>query len=613
MHKFQQIVRNTVVYAVSIMLVGGMPMVAFADEPATYTYDAANQHWNTDKWVYSADTGVYVPASTTSQTTAPPDSTKSQTPTTEGSTSNTGSTPVSNGSATVNDSTSANTNMNLNNDSTINNTLNSGAATGSAGVIYNQKAGDAATGNANADTTTVNSVHSTIDGDTTGIAHFTTNIYGDVIGDITIGPSIANATVDRSVAINDNTNINNNSAITNNLNVAANSGNANVSGNTSAGNAKSGNANAVANVLNLINTIIAANKSFIGTINIYGNLNGDILVSPDFIPQLLASNADNKVTISMPLSMNTNVNDDQSIINNIRLNAASGNANVKDNTGAGSATTGTATTNLTVLNLTGHQVDAKKSLLVFVNVLGKWVGMIVDAPGATAAAFGSGVIRDTLSATSNTAINNRSHITNNIDLAAKSGDANVTGNTSAGNATTGDTTASANIANISTSTFKLSDWFGVLFINVFGTWIGSFGVDTNAGTIVPLGGMALPQNTPVIGAPNLRFGFNPNNTTESQASMLAFGANDGNMGGSANTTADTLMAAVMNQSIPGAPEPNPDVSSHGDEPFSELLMLSGFTLATASGGWLALRRRWGLRSDSVGDAGTSPTGLVIPR
>jgi hypothetical protein len=617
MHNLKRILQKTVLFAVSITLVGGAPMVAFAEDPATYTYDSANQRWNTDKWVYDSKTGVYIPASTSSTTSAPaPASSTPSDSSTDKAAAPTSTTaaPAAGGDATVVDHANDSSNTNVNNDSKINNTLNSGTATGDAGVTSNQKAGGAVTGDANGDTTTVNSVHSTVGGDTSGIAHFTTNIYGDVTGDISIGPSIGNATIDRDININSNTNVNNDDAITNNLNIASNSGNANVKGNTQAGSAKSGNANAVANVLNLINTIIAANKSFIGTINIYGNLNGDILVSPDFIPQLLASNANNKVNIEMPLSSTTNINDDQSVINNIRLNATTGNANVKDNTGAGSATTGTAKTNLTVLNLTGHQVVAKKSLLVFVNVLGKWVGMIVDAPGATSAAFGSGVISDKVSVSDTNNLNNKSRITNNINLAAHSGDANVEDNTSAGDATTGDATASANIANISTDTFQLSDWFGVLFINVFGTWVGSFGVDTEAGTVVPLSGMALPQNNPAIGAPNMRFGFNPKNTPDAQVSAVGLGSGN-NINGDP-MAASALMTAANQPIVPGAPQLRAGVSPHED-PFSVVMMWSGFTIAGISGAWYVLRQWWeSRRGRNVAKVAESveavPTGLVLP-
>lgn len=607
MHSLKKVLHTSMVYAVSIMLVGVTPatFVNAADEPATYTYDAANQRWNTDQWVYDSNTGVYVPAST-AQTTAPPAS-SNDTPLSVPSTEN-GTDPnqtVQKTDSSTSDSNKASQDTSIKNSATIDNTLNADSISGGANVVSNLKAGDAKTGTADAITTTVNSVHSTIDGDTQGIAHFTTNIYGDVTGDITIGPSIDKATIDKSIILNSNTNVQNSDTITNNLNVSAASGDANVKSNTDAGDATSGNANAVANVLNLINTIIAANKSFVGTINIYGNLNGDILVSPDFIPQLLASNADNKVNISMPLSMSTNVNDDQAIINNIKLQATSGNANVKDNTGAGSATTGMANTNLTVLNLTGHEIDAKKSLLVFVNVLGKWVGMIVDAPGATAAAFGSGVTNNEINVTDTTNISNASRILNNINLAAKSGDANVVGNTLAGNATTGNATASANIANISTSTIKLSDWFGILFINVFGTWVGSFGIDTNAGTVVPLGGMALPDQQPINGSPNLAFGFIPRNGNEAK---LSAPTRQDNYNSPLDKQAALSFASDNDMPfIPGAP--NSNINRNSSPSLNSTMMTTGgfaATLASLSGALMLARRR--NRNQII----SQRSGLVLP-
>jgi hypothetical protein len=42
-----------------------------------------------------------------------------------------------------------------------------------------------------------------------------------------------------------------------------------------------------------------------------------------------------------------------------------------------------------------------------------------------------------------------------------------------------------NLVNIVNSHFSLSGWLGILFINVFGTWNGSFGVDTAAGNPIP--------------------------------------------------------------------------------------------------------------------------------
>jgi hypothetical protein len=211
-------------------------------------------------------------------------------------------------------------------------------------------------------------------------------------------------------------------------------------------------------------------------------------------------------------SVDAALTNNQSIVNNIQLDAASGSAIVAGNTTAGTAKTGTAQTNLTVLNLSGHAVVAKNSLLIFVNVLGTWVGVIVDAPaGATAAALGNGVTGDTVTNQTVDATSN-STITNNIRVGANSGNANVSGNTTAGNATSGNATASANIANVSNSTFGLSDWFGVLFINVFGSWHGSFGINTSQGD-VPAMNMPSASSTASGGAPPVVFGFVPHTSS----------------------------------------------------------------------------------------------------
>lgn len=521
MYRLKHITKQAVLLIAAFVLVGAAPITAYAEggdkEPQeTYQYDSQNEKWNGSKWVYDAPTKSYIPtpapAPTPTQTTPSPDPTPvkdeststEQTPQAAGGPSSSGS-----GKATTEATQDINQSSTVNNNTNANNNLDSHAKTGDASVTKNTKAGGAATGNASAETTVINTVHSTIQGDTAGIAHFTADINGDVVGDIMLYPAIEGATTKTSTTVNSGSTVNNTSTLTNNIDLGATSGNALVNGNTEAGDATSGNANTVANVVNLINTIISANKSFVGTINIYGNLDGDILISPEFIPQLLGSNASTSNDIDTSLSSSLNSN--QQIINNIKLNAETGNANVANNTNAGSATTGEAETNLTVLNLTGREVNASNSLLVFVNVLGTWVGMIVDAPGATAAALGSGVIENKTVINGDSTVNDNASITNNITLTSNSGNADVTGNTTAGGAKTGNATASANIANISTTKFKLSDWFGVLFINVYGKWVGSFGVNTEAGNrVTALGGNAAPPpDSTALGAPTARFGFIP--------------------------------------------------------------------------------------------------------
>src|SRR5690606_14293919 len=107
-----------------------------------------------------------------------------------------------------------------------------------------------------------------------------------------------------------------------------------------------------------------------------------------------------------------------------------------------------------------------------------------DAPsGATAAMLGSGVTQNmqTGYGEADFDIDTSATIRNNVNVTAVSGDAEVSNNTRAGNTTTGDAYAAANVSNITGSHFGFSGWFGLLFINVFGDWRGSFGTDTMYG------------------------------------------------------------------------------------------------------------------------------------
>lgn len=464
-----------------------------------YTYDPSTGHWNTQEWFYDAKTGTYQPVIKTT-TTPPAGATTPTTPTSPSSTPPSSTAPVTtttttspsnptNTTNTTTNKTSATANTNATTNNTIGNTIQGTSTTGNADVTSNNKAGSATTGTAAASATLTNIVNTTTSDGAGTSATFTTNVNGNVNGDIVLYPMIMAAllqaaahsptttttnsggtTNTTSQSSTSNTNANTTTGVTNGANLAATSGNANVANNTTAGNATSGNATAVGNIINMINSAIAAGSSFVGTINIYGNLNGNILVSPDFIPSLITSNANT--------TTNAHLSDNQAITNNVKLAATSGNASVANNTNAGNATTGTAKTNLVLLNLTGHQVVAQNSLLVFVNVMGTWVGMIVDAaPGATSAALGTGVTTN-LTDTTNVNATNNATITNNLNLAANSGNATVAHNTTAGSATSGNAMAGANILNISQSNIGLSGWFGILFINVFGSWLGSFGVDT---------------------------------------------------------------------------------------------------------------------------------------
>lgn len=485
-------------------------------DPVSYSYNPTTKMWDTTQWVYNAAAGKYEP-NVISVSTPPGGANTSN---------DKGGQPLavsalnapSNSNLPVTGSSVLNGNhgsgttgiFDLYYNATISNNIDSQATSGNATVGNNTIGGDATSGNASAIANVLNMINSSWGLASANPLMFVANVVGNVIGDLFINPSNlfnkspTNTTVTDANKVTVNSTTNN--AINNNINLGANSGDALVQLNTKAGDATSGNATTMANVMNLMNTSIGTGQSFLGMINIYGNLNGDILLPPGVLDSLLANNSQPDAALNNSsqntTSLNANLNNTTNINNQINATAKSGTATVGNNTIAGNATTGNASTNVTLLNFTGRQVVGKDALLVFVNVMGKWVGMIFNAPtGSTSGAFGGGITQNSSLNSANTAnfnVNSNNTINNNINVNATSGNATVANNTIGGNATSGNASTGVNVLNIANSQFNLSDWFGVLFINVFGNWYGSFGVNTDAGNPIKTPSVADTASTNVF-------------------------------------------------------------------------------------------------------------------
>lgn len=462
-----------------------------------YSYNPETNRWDTTDWVYSPEESKYIPPTQTKPSVVVPSANVNITqPASENLPTNQAisiSQPESSGELKINQP-SNNDYYNLFFNASISTTHSSHAVSGNASILQNTLAGNAISGNASAMVNIINMIQSVWGWQGLLPEFYTANIQGDYYGDILINPT--------NLASNDGCNCQDtlvnstiNASIENNVDLIAKSGDVVVANNTQAGDARSGDATAIANIINLINTSMVAGKSFIGNININGNLEGDILMPENFLDSLVASNIP-----SMDVNLkNTGINLDDStqITNNINTIATSGEANVSNNTQAGSATSGDAQTNARIFNLTNRSVVGQNALLVFVNVAGEWAGFITDAPaGATVAMLGSGITKNTcmICSTSGTTVDlsSKTSITNNIDINATTGSADVSHNTIAGSATSGDATAMANTANFSTSNVSFSGWFGILFINVLNNWLGSFGTNTAYGNTTR---QSIPQNT----------------------------------------------------------------------------------------------------------------------
>jgi hypothetical protein len=484
-----------------------------------YSYNPETGRWDTTEWVYAPELGRYVknivisttgPNSTNTATGGGGDTSIAETgPNSSTSVDgNSGSInvdgSVGEGAKTGNNSisqTGPDSQNSIENNSTysgmydlffnanISNNINSTATSGDAAVTNNTYGGSATSGDASVLSNLINMLQSSWDPTGSGINTFVSTIDGDLVGDLKVDPGQIGGTnpiqTEHSYAERDFTlNVKNDATIDNNLDLKATSGDATVSNNTTGGDAKTGDASVIANLINMINSTISAGGSFVGVLNVNGDFEGDVLLPDGYLEQMLANNKEPAVITGdteIDLDRESNI----SINNNINTDATAGEATVASNTTGGNATTGSATSDVTLLNLTGSQVIGANSIVVFVNVLGEWVGLIVGAPaGTNAAVLGGGIESagyDLRNTTVDANITNDFTINNNLNLTAETGDATVSNNTTGGNATTGNASVAANILNISNTQFSLTDWFGVLFINVAGNWFGSFGVDTPYG------------------------------------------------------------------------------------------------------------------------------------
>ncbi len=401
---------------------------------------------------------------TTSSVTSCP--TPASSTTSSSDSSSTSSAGSNNVTSPTSNSSGANTNT-----ATINNCSQSSASSGQATSINSGSGGTSTTGSASDNLNQVNQITPSLSTNSQPVT-YTDNVYGNQNGNILVNPSQIAEQQNSTSSTNQvsNTTSSNNASINNNDNLLATSGNASVTNNGRGGSATSGNAEALANVVNIIDSAIANKQFFEGTINIYGNLYGDILLPQDLVDQLI-----NPATEIAQSSSNNSVK--AAINNNINLLATSGNASVSSGGNANKSTSGNATTILNITNYINSNITAGNLFLVIINVAGHWYGYVLGSiPSSNTDLLGGGISNNqfTQSTAAATGVNSSTEsINNNINLAAYSGNASVSNLYGHATATSGNALAIADIANFINDNFSLSGWFGILFINVFGNWYGN--------------------------------------------------------------------------------------------------------------------------------------------
>lgn len=421
------------------------------------------------------------------------------------------------------------TNTNLTNNAILDNNFTAVSETGDNNASYSTGNGNVVTGDATTSGTVLNGVNT----NAFGATEFT--VTGDHVGDIVLmGPNattgcstncgaggvvvknVGNGAGSYSLGTvnntgNTNTNVSNTAGLTTDVNLTAVSGQNDANYNVGNGNITTGDANAAANVLNAVNSNIAAGGMFV--INVVGDLVGDII-----LPVItgngcatcggttMVNNSNNGAGSQNSGSVNTATTDNTTLVNgsdianNITLNGNTGNNGVDFNNGNNSIDTGNVSLSANVVNVSNVNVagsDPNAPIwLVFVNNMGEWAGQIFDKPqgqtmvgsdGIQFAQNGDGTVTATnanngaysqndahINSTNNTntTMTNNAAITNNIHITGDTGNNNASYNVDGGNIKTGNVNGAVNLLNFVNNNFAGRPVY-VAVVNVFGKWVGN--------------------------------------------------------------------------------------------------------------------------------------------
>lgn len=378
------------------------------------------------------------------------------------------------------------TTTNASNSAVLGNTVNSSSVTGDNSLTASDSAttnsssdqsssgssnsgGSVQTGDAGSGVNAQNSVNST--SVNSNVIDQIINIYVTQNGDLNLSDPFSVAASAIQAHPNDPTinisftNINNYVYLSNDITSSANTGNntANQSATINTGNAYS-----VVSLLNQVNFTVLNSQIHIVTINVFGTLNGNII-----LPNINAS------TNCSGCGVNILASNSGTLTNNVNSTANTGN-----NTATGSATitTGDANSVSNILNLLNTNFFGTNAQVLFINVLGNWIGNFIGwgnlgpQQGGTSLAFfnlgpaGSGT-NGCSSCSGLVNINSFATVLNNINSTANTGGNSLTGN---GSITTGNAFSAVSLINFINSNFINSfGFFG--FVNIFGNWTGNIG------------------------------------------------------------------------------------------------------------------------------------------
>ncbi len=233
-----------------------------------------------------------------------------------------------------------------------------------------------------------------------------------------------------------------------------------------------GEAVAVANVINLVNTNLTGSQFFIGVVNVLGeNLGNIVLPSPEKF-QSGGNTYGNNSSVS--------INNNSAVLNNTVVAESNSGNNTTVNVNQTDIETGTATTYSSDLSVVNLNAELNSQMWLQLNVLGESSGKIYNwsYPGSVEEINSNQLLfvlneNGCLNCQSGNSLlmnNNLAEVTNSVLVTADSGGNQIT-NSGSGTIQSGSATAIANLTNLINVNIHGSDWFWGI-INILGNWKG---------------------------------------------------------------------------------------------------------------------------------------------
>ncbi|MBI4022528.1 MAG: hypothetical protein HY372_04150, partial [Candidatus Andersenbacteria bacterium] len=299
--------------------------------------------------------------------------------------------------------------------------------------------------------------------------------------------------------------VQNDGLIRNLLDLAAVTGKNEASMNTGDTAIATGDANVAATLINLLNTTVINGDLWVAVADIFGNLNGNIVLPDlgglaswlhnseqllvDAINEETGDGSTNAIDIDVRDETTTAVANEAKIVTKLEAEAITGQNEAWANTGGGFIETGDASVSASNISLANTTVEGGNWALVIVNALNAWLGFMVGEAGDVRALSQEETLREITARNSETGadsdntvtvederertlrVSNKAEIYNEVEASAISGQNEANRNTGRGEIATGDANVAVTTVNVANTTVIDGSLF-IAVVNIFGDFLG---------------------------------------------------------------------------------------------------------------------------------------------